>query len=111
VVAYYCLAAGAVQHEGAPRKLRQNASDPIPAVIIGRLAVDKTLQGQGLGRGLLTDALLRVTKASEMVGARAILVHAVDQEAVPFYARYGFRQFPFGNQSLFLTIEDVVAHL
>jgi GNAT superfamily N-acetyltransferase len=75
------------------------------------LAVDKTLQGHGIGRGLLKDALLRVTKASELVGARAIIVHAVDQEAVPFYARYGFRQFPFGNQSLYVTIEDVIANL
>jgi GNAT superfamily N-acetyltransferase len=105
------LAAGAVQHEGAPRKLRHNAPNPIPVVIIGRLAVDKTLQGKGIGRGLLKDALLRITKASEMVGARAVIVHAVDQEAVPFYARYGFKRFPLGNQSLFLTIEDIVANL
>jgi hypothetical protein len=60
---------------------------------------------------MLKDALLRVTKASDLVGARAVLVHAVDQEAVPFYARYGFRSFPMGNQSLFLTIEDIVKAL
>lgn len=111
VVGYYCLAAGAVQHEGAPRKLRQNSPDPIPVVIIGRLAVDKTLQGRGLGRGMLKDALARVTKASDMVGARAVIVHAVDQESVPFYARYGFRAFPMGNQTLYLTIEDIVKAL
>lgn len=111
VVGFYCLAAGAVRHEGAPRKLRHNAPDPTPVVVIGRLAVDRTLQGKGIGRGLLKDSLLRVTKASELVGARAIIVHAVDQEAVPFYARYGFRQFPFGNQTLYLTVEDVIANL
>lgn len=111
VVGYYCLAAGAVQHDGAPRKLRQNAPDPVPVVIIGRLAVDKTLQGKGIGRALLKDALLRVTKASELVGARAVLVHAVDQDAVPFYARYGFRSFPKGNQTLFVTIDEIIASL
>src|SRR5665213_2283343 len=74
VVGFYCLAAGAVQHQGAPRKLRQNSPDPIPVVIIGRVAVDKTLQGKGIGRGMLKDALLRITKASEMVGARAVPV-------------------------------------
>jgi GNAT superfamily N-acetyltransferase len=72
------------------------------------LAVDKALQGHGIGRGLLKDALLRVTKASDLVGARAIIVHAVDQEAVPFYARYGFRQFPMGSQSLFVTVDEVI---
>lgn len=111
VVGFYCLAAGAVQHQGAPRKLRQNSPDPIPVVIVGRLAVDKTLQGKGVGRALLKDALLRVTKASEMVGARAVVVHAVDQESVPFYARYGFRSFPVGNQTLFLTIDEIVRSL
>lgn len=111
VIGYYCLAAGAVRHEGAPRKLRQNAPNPTPVVIIGRLAVDKTFQGRGIGKGLLKDALLRITKASEMVGARAVVVHAVDQEAVPFYARYGFRQFPMGNQSLYVTIESIVGNL
>lgn len=111
VVGYYCLAAGAVRHEGAPRKLRQNAPDPTPVVIIGRLAVDKAVQSKGIGRGMLKDALSRITKASEMVGARAVVVHAVDQEAVPFYARYGFRSFPIGNQTLFLTIDEIVSSL
>lgn len=111
VIGFYCLSAGAVQHEGAPRKLRQNLPNPTPVVIIGRLAVDKAYQGKGIGRGLLKDALLRITKASELVGARAVLVHAVDQEAVPFYARYGFRSFPMGNQSLYLPIDEIVAAL
>ena len=57
--------------------------------------------GRASGRTLLKDALLRITKASEQVVARAVIVHAVDQEAVPFYARYGFREFPIGNQTLF----------
>jgi len=111
VVGFYCLAAGAVRHDGAPRKLRRNLPDPTPVVIIGRLAIDKDHQGQGLGRALLQDALLRITRASELVGARAVLVHAVDQEAIPFYARYGFRAFPVGNQTLFLPIEEIIQSL
>jgi len=111
IIGFYCLSAGAVQHEGAPRKLRRNMPDPTPVVIIGRLAVDKAYQGKGIGRALLKDALLRVTKASELVGARAVVVHAVDQEAVPFYARYGFRTFPIGNQTLYLPIDEIIAEL
>lgn len=111
VIGFYCLSAGAVQHEGSPRKLRRNLPNPTPVVIIGRLAVDKTYQGKGIGRGLLKDAILRVTKASELVGARAVLVHVVDQEAVPFYARYGFRSFPIGNQTLYLPIDEIVSAL
>lgn len=109
VIGFYCLAPGAVQHEGAPRKARQSMFDPTPVVIIGRLAVDKSYQGQGLGRALLKDALLRVTRASELVGARAVVVHAVDQEAIPFYARYGFRSFPMGSQTLFLPIDEIIS--
>jgi GNAT superfamily N-acetyltransferase len=111
VVGYYCIAAGAVQHDGAPRKLRQNMPSPIPIVIIGRLALDKAYQGKGLGRALLKDALLRITRASEMVGARAVVVHAVDPESVPFYARYNFRAFPTNNQTLFLPIDEIIAAL
>lgn len=108
VIGFYCLSTGAVQHDGAPRVLRRNLPNPTPIVIIGRLAVDKSYQSKGIGRALLKDALLRVTKASELVGVRAVLVHTVDQEAVPFYARYGFRAFPMGNQSLFLPVDEIV---
>jgi GNAT superfamily N-acetyltransferase len=85
--------------------------DPTPVVIIGRLAIDKNYQGKGLGRALLKDALLRITKASELVGARAVIVHAVDQGAIPFYARYGFKSFPVGSQTLFLPIDEIINSL
>ncbi|WOH64049.1 GNAT family N-acetyltransferase [Bradyrhizobium sp. BWA-3-5] len=111
VIGFYCLAAGAVVHEGAPRKLRHNMPSPTPIVVIGRLAIDKEYQGQGLGRALLQDALLRITRASELVGARAVVVHAVDQEAIPFYARYGFKSFLLGNQTLYLPIEEIIQSL
>jgi predicted GNAT family N-acyltransferase len=97
--------------EGISAKATKKASDPAPVVVIGRLAVDKPLQGKGLGRAILKDALSRIVKASEMVDAKAVIVHAVDQEAVPFYARYGFHPFPLGNQTLYLTINEVIASL
>jgi predicted N-acetyltransferase YhbS len=78
---------------------------------MGRLALDINYQGKGLGRALLKDALWRVTRASELVGARAVVVHAVDQEVIPFYARYGFRSFATNNQTLFLPIEEIIAGL
>jgi GNAT superfamily N-acetyltransferase len=111
VIGYYCLTAGAVQHDGAPRKIGQNMPSPIPVVTIGRMAIDKAYQGKGLGRALLKDALLRIVRASELVGARAVLVHAVDQGAAPFYARYGFKSFPTNNQTLFLPMDEIVAAL
>jgi GNAT superfamily N-acetyltransferase len=111
VVGYYCLSTGAVQYEGAPRKIRRNMPDPIPVMIIGRMGIDRAYQGQGLGRALLKDALFRIIRASKVVGARVVLVHAVDQEAVPFYARYNFRSLPRNNQTLFLPIDEIIAAL
>jgi GNAT superfamily N-acetyltransferase len=111
VIGYYCLKAGAVQHDGARRKLSQNMPSPIPVVIIGRMAIDKPYQGKGLGRALLKDALLRIVRASQLVGARAVLVQAIDHEAVQFYARYSFKPFPLNNQTLFLPMDEIVVAL
>ncbi len=116
VIGYYALSTGGVEHAAVPGRLRRNMPNPLPIVILGRLAVDRTEQGSGIGRGLLKDALLRAAQASEAVGFRAILVHAVDEAAVAFYARYGFRPFPEGSlaqgtQPMFLPIEHVVASL
>lgn len=111
VVGYCCLAAGVIRHEGAPPKLRKNAPDPTPVVIIGRLMVDKAFQGKGADTGMLKDALLRIAKASEMIGARAVIVHAIGQDAVRFYVRHGFRSFPTGHRTLLLTIDKIVGSL
>jgi GNAT superfamily N-acetyltransferase len=75
------------------------------------MAIDKAYQGKGLGRALLKDGLLRIVRASELVGARAVLVQAVDQGDAPFYASYGFKSFPTNNQTLFLPIHEIVAAL
>ena len=81
VAGYYCISAGAVAHEHAPKPLRRNMPDPIPVVVMGRLAIDKRYQRLGLGRGLLKDAVLRTIQASELAGIKAILVHAISEDA------------------------------
>ena len=110
VVGYYCLSTGAVRHDGstrAPRALRANMPDPTPVMVLGRLAVDKEFQGRGIGKDMLRDALQRVLQASRVVGARALIVHAIDDEAVPFYAGFGFRSFAGDARTMFLPMEAI----
>jgi GNAT superfamily N-acetyltransferase len=109
VVGYYCLAAGAVMHAPArlPRTLRANLPDPAPVLLLGRLAVDKAHHGRGIGKGLLKDALQRALAASRVIGARAIVVHALDDDAAAFYAGFGFRPFPGEPRTMFLAMETV----
>lgn len=111
VVAYYCLASGAAFHAGLPGKLRRNMPDPVPMLVLGRLAVDERYRGGGLGAGLLRDAMQRAVQASRVAGARALMVHAKDDAALAFYLRYGFLAFPEGTRSLFLPIETIVQAL
>jgi len=106
VVGYYSLAAASVLREAATGKVRRNIPDPVPAVLIGRLAVDSTWRGQGLGADLLRDAVLRIVGAAETVGVRAILVHAISVEAKTFYERHGFRASPLEPMTLMVTIEE-----
>jgi GNAT superfamily N-acetyltransferase len=107
VVGYYSLATGSVARGLAPGKVRRNAPDPVPVLLVGRLAVDRRYQGQGIGGGMLRDALQRALQASLIVGCRAVLVHAVDGDAVEFYARYGFVEFPGGTRTMFLPLETL----
>jgi GNAT superfamily N-acetyltransferase len=81
--------------------------DPIPVMVIGRLAVDRAFQGQGFGGSLLRDAILRTITAASVVGVRAILVHAVSEEARQFYERCGFRASPIDRMTLMITISEV----
>ena len=76
-------------------------------MIVGRLAVVERCKGQGIGGGMLRDALRRVLQASEVVGCRVVLVHAIDQSAVAFYARYGFVEFPGGSRTMVLPLETL----
>lgn len=104
VVGYYCLASGAIDLPEAPGGLRRNMPDPIPMVILGRLAVDRTWQGRGLGVALLHDAVLRTQKAAEILGIRGVLVHAISLEARAFYEKYGFQRAPNMPMTLVLSL-------
>jgi GNAT superfamily N-acetyltransferase len=109
VIGYYALAAGAVERARAPSNLSRNMPDPIPVIVLARLAVDQSWSGKGIGGGLLKDALKRALAVSQNVGARAMLVHAIDDDAAAFYRQYGFRPFPSELRSLFLPLEQVAA--
>lgn len=90
VVAYYCLASGALSTSDAPGRLRRNMPDPIPMAVLGRLAIDRSRQGQGVGTALLRDAIERTVRAAEVMGVRGIMVHALSEDAKAFYERRGF---------------------
>ena len=110
VVAYVCIAAGAVARAAAPGKVRRNAPDLIPVAVIGRLAVDREHGRRGLGADLLADALRRIAIASQSIGVAAVLVHAKDDAARRFYLRCAeFIEYPDDSRTLFLPIETVVA--
>lgn len=106
VVAYYCLAAGAIAHASAPGRVRRNMPDPIPVMVVGRLAVDRAYQRRGLGRSLLRDAILRTLQAARFAGIRAILVHAISEESRQFYERCGFHNSPIDRMTLMVTLAE-----
>ncbi len=107
VVAYYCLASGSVVRNQAPGSVSRNMPDPIPVMVIGRLAVDLKYQNQKLGAALLKDALLRVVQASEIVGIRAVLVHAISDKAKAFYLKHGFQESPGHPMTLMVSLARV----
>ncbi|HEY3638143.1 MAG TPA: GNAT family N-acetyltransferase [Rhizomicrobium sp.] len=107
VVGYYSLAAASILHEQATGRVKRNMPEPVPAVLIGRLALDRRIQGKGNGIGLLRDAVLRIVAAAETVGIRAILVHAMSEDAKRFYEHFGFRVSPLAPMTLMMTIDEV----
>lgn len=111
VFAYYALAASAVGADMATGRLRRNMPDPIPVVVLGRLAVDQTLQGRGIGRALVRDACLRVMAAADAIGIRGMLVHALSPQARAFYECVGFEPSPLEPMTLMATLADVRAAL
>jgi GNAT superfamily N-acetyltransferase len=106
VVGYYALAVGAVAHAEAPGRIRRNMPDPVPVMIIGRLAVHKDHQGRQIGPGLLRDAVLRTLQAAEIAGVRAILVHAISERARKFYENCGFVPSPMDPMTLMITVVE-----
>jgi predicted N-acetyltransferase YhbS len=111
VAGYYTLAAGAVQRMEAASRVRRNMPEPVPVIVLGRLAVDTAYQGSKMGAGLLKDALLRAISVSEQIGIKAMLVHAISEAAKNFYLHHGFVESPTNNMTLMLTIKDAVANL
>jgi GNAT superfamily N-acetyltransferase len=106
VVGYYSLAAGSVLHAEATGRVRRNMPNPVPVALLGRLAVDQQWQGRGLGAALLRDAVLRVVGAAATIGVRALLVHAISDEAKAFYEHWGFRASATDPMTLMITIEE-----
>jgi len=111
VVGYYALAVGAITHAGAPGRIRRNMPDPLPVMVLGRLAVDQTRQREDIGSALLRDAVLRTLQASEIAGIRAILVHAISERAKQFYLRSGFIPSPLDPMTLMITMEEAARSL
>jgi len=108
VVGYYALATGSVHKHESPQRIAKGlANHPIGVVLLARLAVDHTQQGKGLGKALLFDALSRVAEAADIVGVRAVLVHAIDDTARRFYLHFGFEESPVDPYQLLLLLKDL----
>ncbi|WP_035261523.1 GNAT family N-acetyltransferase [Desulfonatronum lacustre] len=108
VAGYYALAVGSVERVRASAKIRRNMPEPVPVMVLGRLAVDLQWQGLGVGQGLLKDALLRTVAVSRQAGIRALVVHAISQEARLFYIRHGFLESPLDEMTLMLGLEKLL---
>ena len=112
VVGFYSLAAGSVDPESAPpRTMKGLARHPVPVLILARLAVDQNHQGNGLGKALLKDALLRTAQAADIAGIRCLLVHAKDEAARRWYEAWEFDPSPIDSYHLFLMLKDLKALL
>lgn len=105
---YYSLAAASAEHAAVPLRVSKGlARHPIPMLLLARLAVDLKAQGQGLGRSLLQSALGKYLQASEVIGSRALMVHAIDEAAIGFYQGYGFEPSPVDAAHLYLLTKDI----
>lgn len=104
VVGFYSLATGSVTHTVATGSLKRNMPDPIPVIILARLAVDASFHGKGLGADLLHDAVLRICRVAENIGVRAVMVHALSNSAKQFYLHHGFTPSITQENTLFLRL-------
>ncbi len=110
VVGFYSLAVGQVSYEDAPERLAKGlARHPVPVMLLARLAVDLDWQGKHLGAGLLKDALLRTAQTADIVGVRALIVHAKNERARAFYEHFGFQPSPTDPYHLFRLLKDIRA--
>lgn len=109
VVGYYALASGAISTKNAVGSLRRNMPEPIPVVVLGRLAVDQAYQARGLGRAMFQDCALRVSHAADIIGISGIIVHAISEEAKAFYLKLGFDPSPIEPMTLMVRLADIRA--
>lgn len=107
VIGYYALASGSIATHDAIGRFRRNMPDPIPVVVLGRLAIDRRHHARGLGRALVRDAALRVLAAGDEIGIRGLIVHAISEEAKAFYLSLGFLQSPTNDMTLMIPIGDL----
>jgi GNAT superfamily N-acetyltransferase len=107
VTGYYSLATGGIVHALAPGSVRRNMPDPVPVMILGRLAVDHRSHHQGIGRGLLRDAARRTLRVASIAGVRAMLVHAISEEAKNFYTKFGFELSPVDPMTLMVNVKEL----
>ena len=108
-MAYYALASSAVVAETTSGRFARNMPDPIPVVVLGRLAVDRSLHGRGIGRALMRDAGQRIVHAADVIGIRGVVVHALSEQAKDFYMRLGFTASPLDPMLLMVTLADLRA--
>ncbi len=106
VIGFYDLATGSVRRSEAPGRIKPHMPEPIPVMVLARLAIDLRRQGKGVGSGLLKDAMMRTITVSKLAGIRAIVVHALSEEAKDFYLRHGLQESPLNQMTLMLSLVD-----
>lgn len=111
VAGYYALTSSVVDHEDVAGKVRRNMPNPVPAILLARLAVDLKDQSNGVGASLLQDAIRRTVHVAEEVGVRVLLVHALHEDAQRFYRHFGFELSPTDPLHLMLLMKDARAAL
>ncbi|MBV8549537.1 MAG: GNAT family N-acetyltransferase [Alphaproteobacteria bacterium] len=107
IVGYYTLSAAGIAREAAPKHLQRNMPDPLPVMLLGRLAIDQKYHNMGIGKALLRDAMMRSVTVATEAGVFAILVHALSEQAKRFYLSRGFVASPLNPITLFMTLETV----
>lgn len=112
IVGYYTLVVGHVEYSDAPERLSKGlARQPVPIMLLARLAIAISWQGKGLGAGLLKDAMLRTLQAADIAGIRSFAVHAKDDQAKAFYEHFDFVASPVDPYHLFRLLKDLRAYL
>ncbi len=107
VIGYYSLSAGGISHKSVPKTMQRNMLNPLPILLLGRLAIDKNYHNQGLGSSLLRDAMIRTVSIASDAGVFAIFLHALSESAKQFYLSRGFVQSPLQSMTLMMTLKTI----